>query len=170
MNLSENITLEQAVKSATADKNKVDNNTNDTTLIQNMQSVALNICEPTIAHFGKDKYCFDSFYRCDKLNTLIRGATNSQHVRGQAVDQFLINSISNCELFLWQKDNLQFDQLILEMKNDKTGDAIWVHGSYNAVHNRKMCLIAHKDFQGKSTYSLYTKELFNETYPNHKIV
>lgn len=169
MNLSNNITLEEAVKSNTADHYKVDNTTTDTTIIQNMQSVALNICEPTITHYGKNKYFFDSFYRSLKVNELIGGAENSQHVRGQAVDQFLKDSVSNCELFLWQKDNLIYDQLILEMKNDKTGDACWVHGSYNAVHNRKMTMIAHKDHEGKTTYSLFSKELFNELYPKHKI-
>lgn len=54
-----------------------------------------------------------------------------QHPKGQAVD-YELTGVSNPDLFDWCRDNLQFDQLILEFwRKDKGPNSGWVHGSYN---------------------------------------
>lgn len=54
-----------------------------------------------------------------------------QHPKGQAVD-FEIPGLSNQELFDWCRDQLRFDQLILEFHRPEKGlNSGWVHGSYN---------------------------------------
>lgn len=57
--------------------------------------------------------------------------TRKQHPKGMAVD-FEKTGVSNQMLFEWCRDNLQFDQLILEFYKPELGDnSGWVHGSYN---------------------------------------
>jgi hypothetical protein len=54
-----------------------------------------------------------------------------QHPKGQAVD-FELPTVANPDLFDWCRDNLQYDQLILEFwRKDKGPNSGWVHGSYN---------------------------------------
>lgn len=164
--ISPHITLEQAVHSDTAIANKIDNSTKDDELISNATYVAINCFEKALNHFGLDKIWFTSFYRSIALNSHLGGAPSSQHCKFQAIDQYGKNGLSNCELFLWEKDNLEYDQLILEEK--KGDDACWVHVSYSKSHNRKQVLIAKKE-SGVMKYYPFSKELFNELYPNHKI-
>ena len=55
-----------------------------------------------------------------------------QHPKGMAVD-YEIPGLSNQTLFEWSRDNLRFDQLILEFHRPELGsNSGWVHGSYNA--------------------------------------
>jgi hypothetical protein len=68
---------------------------------------------------------------------------SSQHAKGQAVD-FEVAGVSNLELAKWIRDNLEFDQLILEFYCAKKPNSGWVHVSYRAdapYVNRKECLI-----------------------------
>ena len=52
-----------------------------------------------------------------------------QHPKGMAVD-FELAGLSNQALFDWCRDNLQFDQLILEFYRPERGtNSGWVHGS-----------------------------------------
>lgn len=69
------------------------------------------------------------------------GSSTSQHPKGQACDmQF--KGISKSEYFniaQWIKDNITFDQLLLEYKT--TGSKLpWIHISYNKAGNRKQIL------------------------------
>lgn len=62
------------------------------------------------------------------------GSSTSQHERGQAIDlQF--PGLSNEEIYnisIWIRDNLNYDQLILEYGGNKP----WIHISYNRAGNR----------------------------------
>lgn len=173
--LSPNITLEQAVHSETAIREKIDNSTNDAELISNGTYVALYIFEKAVAHFGLAKIWFESFFRCTLLNSEIGGAPSSQHTKFQAIDMHGREGLLNVDLFHWCKDNLEYDQLILEKK--RGDDACWVHASYSKTHNRKEVLIAKevtiKGNDGKdkivTKYYPYSKSLFNEIYPKHAI-
>ena len=78
--------------------------------------------EPIRAHVGSPTIV-TSGYRCDRVNSLIGGATDSQHKIGEAADIFCPR-LSQQELFqLIRQFNLPFDQLI-----DEFGS--WVHVSY----------------------------------------
>ena len=54
-------------------------------------------------------------------------------------------NIDNKELAMWIKDNIEFDQLILEFYKDNDPNSGWVHVSYNGDKNRKEFLIATRE-------------------------
>lgn len=88
-----------------------------------------------------------SGYRCPKLNTIIGGAKNSQHVKGQAID-FQVVGYSNKQLFELFKELSKayivvFDQLIWQYNS-------WIHISISDKP-RKQCLIINS--VGTNTYS-----------------
>ena len=50
--------------------------------------------------------------------------------------------ISNLRLARWIRDNLSFDQLILEFYDPANPRKGWVHCSYSLSKNRRQCLTA----------------------------
>lgn len=173
--ISAHILLEQAIHSETAIAKKIDNSTKDEHIIANMKNVAEKCYEPAVAHFGADKLGYESFYRCVALNTAIGGSSTSGHMRGECIDAHGRNGLLNVDLFFWLKDNVEFDQLILEARN-KSGDACWVHVSnLLGAPDRRQALIAEEvtvQINGKNkktmAYHPFSLELFNRLYPNHK--
>lgn len=134
IDLTQNFTLPQLCYSETASSNNI-NNTPTNDQIDNLKYVAENILEPIKAQFGQVN--INSGYRGDALNTVVGGTTTSQHLSGQAVD-IEVPGVSNWDLANWIKDNLDYDQLILEnctnLKNDPNSG--WVHVSFNKKGNR----------------------------------
>lgn len=60
-----------------------------------------------------------------------------QHPKGMSVD-FEYAHVDNRALFNWCKENLDYDQLILEFYRRKNGSSSgWVHCSYNPDGNRR---------------------------------
>lgn len=100
----------------------------------------------------------NSGIRNNVLNKLLKGAKASQHLKGEAAD---ISTDNNIELFNYIRLNLEFDQLIAEMKYD--GQPLWIHVSYKKGFNRKQILVALKD-NGKTVYLPYSESLFNSIY------
>ena len=144
MKLSKNFTLEELCYSATANKLKINNLTTDNNIVSKLKLLAEHILQPVRDHYGKP-VVINSGYRCPSLNKAVGGASTSQHLKGEAAD-LEIMGLSNYELALWIKDNLDFDQLILEfcdnLKNDINSG--WVHCSFKAIGNRKQCLTINK--------------------------
>jgi hypothetical protein len=88
-----------------------------------------------------------SGYRCPRLNTHIKGAPNSQHMYGQAVDLIDVSN-GNAVLFETIKSlGLPFDQMI-----DEFGLA-WVHVSYDSQRMRHQMLKATKNSKGRTVYT-----------------
>jgi len=84
-------------------------------------------------HFTTIRNEFGSFivssgYRCPELSIAIGSSKNSQHCKGQAAD-FEVANVDNYLLAQWIRDNLVFDQLILECYTG--GNTGWVHCSYS---------------------------------------
>lgn len=142
--LSKNFSLEEMCYSSTANSKKINNYTTDNNIVSKLKLLCEHILQPVREHFGKP-VVINSGYRCVALNTVVNGAKNSQHLTGEAAD-FEIMGLSNYELACWIKDNLDFDQLILEycdnLKNDI--NAGWVHCSYKAIGNRHQLLTINK--------------------------
>ena len=117
---------EELTKSITA-KNKDIDNTPSIEIKKNLKALVDNILDPLREAYGKP-ITVTSGYRCPKLNTAVKGAKNSQHIKGQAAD---INGVKdlrdeNKKLFdLVLKLKLPFDQLIDEY------DYNWVHVSFS---------------------------------------
>ena len=131
--ISKHITVDEAVLSPTALRAKIDNTPNDDVL-EAMQHVANNLFEPLREWYGKP-IKINSFYRCEKLNKLVKGAPTSQHVKGEAIDISAGGKEENKKLFDWVKSHIEFDQLINEY------DYTWVHISLRKNNNRNQVLV-----------------------------
>jgi hypothetical protein len=87
------------------------------------------------------------------LSVKIGSSTKSQHCKGEAAD-LEIFGVANNELADWIKENLMFDQLILEYYTPGEPNSGWVHVSYTKEinANRKEYLMAIKGESGKTEY------------------
>ena len=97
--------------------------------VLNLRTLANAILEPVSIHFGV-RAQVSSGFRSATLNAAIGGSPSSQHMQGEAVD-FTVPGVANRAVLLWIRDNLLFDQLILEPKTVADGAARWVHCSLN---------------------------------------
>ena len=77
-------TLNELTYSSTA-KQKGINNTPNTTIKANLINLVDNILDPLREAYGKP-IIVTSGYRCTELNKAVKGASNSQHVKGEAAD------------------------------------------------------------------------------------
>lgn len=134
MNLSANFTLHEMTASQTATRLKITEQFNPpTSVIENLRRTCNQLLEPIRLHTGPLK--ISSGYRCHALNKAVKGAKNSQHLTGEAIDIDLGSKTANKALFNYIKDSgLLFDQLINEY------DFSWVHVSLKAADNRKQVL------------------------------
>jgi zinc D-Ala-D-Ala carboxypeptidase len=105
-------------------------------------------------HFGKS-IRVSSFFRSAALNVAIGGSKSSQHVKGQALDMDNdgTSGPSNKQIFEYIRDNVKFDQLIVEGIND--GVMAWVHCSYSTLKNRGEILFMYTA-NGKKVYEAYS--------------
>jgi len=126
MKLSENFTLSEMTKSQTAIRKNIDNTPTDEH-IENLKHLAETLLQPIRDHFGKP-VTVSSGYRSVDLCEAIGSSSRSQHAKGEAAD-FEIGGIDNKELGLWIRDNIEYDQLILEFYNDGDPNSGWIHCS-----------------------------------------
>lgn len=142
--LTKNFTLEECCYSDTAKKLGIQN-IPDESGISKLKLLCEKIAQPIRDHYGKP-VTVNSGYRGPELNKAVGGASKSQHCKCEALD-LEIKGVSNYDLAMWIKDNLDFDQLILEyadnIKNDKNSG--WVHVSYSSEStNRHQVLTINK--------------------------
>jgi uncharacterized protein YcbK (DUF882 family) len=131
--VSKHITLDEAITSATALRNGI-NNSPDSVTFERMKLVANKCFEPLREWYGKP-IRINSFYRSQLLNVKVGGSATSQHVKGEAIDISAGNKVENKKLFDWICANLDFDQVINEY------DFQWIHVSYKSKGNRKQILV-----------------------------
>jgi len=138
MQLSGHFSLSELTKSQTAIRKGIDNKP---TLehIENLTELCVQILEPTRRNFGKPMV-ITSGYRSEELCEAIGSKSTSQHAKGEAAD-FEMFGIDNKELAKYIKNNLVFDQLILEFYNPDDPSSGWVHCSYSKEENRKQSLL-----------------------------
>ena len=146
--LSKNFSLKELTKSSTATRFGIENKPNEEQLI-NLTHLAINVLQPVRDHHGSTT--ISSGLRVLKLNRKIGSSDTSQHVKGEAADMECPN-VDNLELAKWMRDNLEFDQLILEGYEEGDSNSGWIHVSYKADgSNRKKCMTATFP-KGKATY------------------
>lgn len=138
MKLSKNFYLGELIKSNTADRLGILNVPTNQDIIDNLRAVAENILQPVRDHFGV-AFSPASGYRCLAVNRAVGSKDTSQHIKGEAVD-FEVPGITNLEIFYWIKDNLDFDQLILEYYKKDVPNSGWVHASYKKLGNRNQAI------------------------------
>jgi zinc D-Ala-D-Ala carboxypeptidase len=140
--------LEEMTKSETALRHDLENTPNEQE-ISAMKLLAEKVLQPVRDHFGKGVKV-NSGFRNQDVNQKVGGSRNSDHTRGQACD-IEIPGIPNAELAEWIKDNLEYNQLILEFYTPGVPDSGWVHVSYIPEDNKKQVLTATKK-NGKTVY------------------
>ena len=78
--------------------------------------------------------------------------------RALDLDCDVFGGISNADLFNYIRENLEFDQIVWEFGDEDNPN--WVHVSYvYDGHNRKRCLRACRDDNGKVYYEVMYKSL-----------
>ena len=126
-----NFKISEFLKSDTAAKNNI-NNIPDFNSLDNILDLIINCMQP-IRNLFNLPVIITSGFRCQKLNKIVRGSANSQHLVGCAAD-FKIKSLTPDKIIQKIKNsNIEYDQLINEY--DK-----WVHISYRKDKNRKQIL------------------------------
>ena len=148
MQLSANFSLLELTKSQTATRKGIDN-TPSPEHQRNLKSLCTRILQPIRDHFNR-VVSVSSGYRSKELCTAIGSKITSQHAKGQAAD-FEIYGLSNQELADWIRNNLSYDQLILEYWTPESPNNGWIHCSHNSEGNRKEYLRAYKN-EGKTKY------------------
>jgi zinc D-Ala-D-Ala carboxypeptidase len=132
MQLSQNFTLEEMTKSQTAERKGITNMpTADS--IHNLVMLAENILQPIRNEFGT--FMVSSGYRSPELSISIGSSKDSQHCKGEAAD-FEVANVDNYLLAQWIRDNLPFDQLILECYTG--GNTGWIHCSYSQRSRKEL--------------------------------
>ena len=125
MKLSKNFTLEEFIRSSTADRMGIDNVPKDEKVIKNLRNLCLETLQPLRDYVGAPVH-INSGYRCKELNEAVGGVKNSQHCRGEAADIRIASPKQGREWAAWIEDNCRFDQMLLE--RNKNG-AVWLHVS-----------------------------------------
>jgi len=154
MKLSEHISMKEAVGSATAEENGIENKPNITQLSK-MMLLAEVVFEP-LRTWANQPIRVNSFFRSTELNSFLKGSKRSQHCTGQAIDISSLGEKTNKELFDYIKDNLDYDQLIWEFGTKEEPD--WIHISYvSSINNRQQVLKANKKKDGSTYYRIIKK-------------
>ena len=154
MNLSKNLTLAEATKSQVATRRGIDN-TPIAEQIRILLLVAKHVFQPLREHFDVP-IGITSGFRSRQLNTAIKGAKNSEHTLGRALDldADVYGGVTNKEIFEFIKNHLDFNQLFWEFGDNKNPD--WVHVSYSEKGNKKQVLRANRvPGSSRTTYSTF---------------
>ena len=110
--LTPHFSVEEFARSATADRLGIANRV-PAALLPNLRTLCVEVLEPLRAYAGKP-IVISSGYRCPALNRAVGGASQSQHLRGEAADLHLPSTAEGRAWFRWLIDNTTFDQLIWE--------------------------------------------------------
>lgn len=120
------ITVNEMLRSQTAEKLNIKNVPNDPIVIENLEHTIEQLDE--LRRLYGHPIFVTSGYRCPALNKAVGGKPNSQHVKGQAADlkwdEDLLKFIIN---------NYNYDQLIEETSKRTK----WIHISFNKNGERQ---------------------------------
>lgn len=146
MKLGKNFTLDEMVRSQVAARHGIDNTPSDE-VIENLQNLVNNVLQP-LRNKVRTPIIVTSGFRCRRLNSIIKGAENSQHMLGEAAD-FVVSNLSPPDLagvFRWiiKHSDLPYDQVIFEFGE-------WIHISH-VRGNRRQALEARRDPTGRLYY------------------
>ena len=153
MRLSDNLSLKEVTKSATAIKHGISNEPSIEHL-ENLKAIAENIFQPIRNHFVVP-IAVTSGYRSEELNKRIGGSLTSQHSKGEALDldADVYGQVTNKEIFEYILDHIDFDQLIWEFGTDQDPD--WVHVSYKRKERNRGEVLKAIRTNGKVRYEFY---------------
>ena len=123
-----NFTISELCRSDTAEQNGL-NNMPDINSLDNLLELIFYVLQPLRDKLGKPMVITSGF-RSVKVNELVGGVDNSQHLYGQAAD-FVVNGMTPAQVVEFvKKSGIEYNQLINEYDQ-------WTHISYNKGNNRK---------------------------------
>lgn len=122
---SEFFSLAELIKSSTATKHHIDN-TPPSEVIKNLQYGVDMVLDPLRRIYGKP-IIITSGYRCQKLNTLVGGVSNSWHTQGNAADIHVSSLTEATKLF----SNLQKIPSVDTVLFEHSGTGQWLHVQWN---------------------------------------
>lgn len=106
--LSQNFTLDEMLRSATAEENKIHEQWNvSIPVLKNLHALTTHILQPLRDQVGA--VIITSGYRCEELNKAVNGSPTSQHLIGEAVDL----RTKDMKKAIYVLQFLPFDQLII---------------------------------------------------------
>lgn len=136
--LTKNFTLRELTESQTATRIGLLNNASPE-VYKRLQALAVNVLQP-LRDLLKTPIVISSGYRSPEVNRAVGGATNSEHMLGQAAD-LTVPGKTNIEVArLITTSGIEFNQLILEFYRPYDLHYGWVHVSYCAEGNKKEVL------------------------------
>jgi len=149
MKLTTNFSLAELTASQVASRNGLNNNPT-AGQIENLKKLCESILQPIRNHYDAP-VIVSSGFRSPELCIRIGSSIDSQHAKGQAADIQVVG-IDNKALAKYIKENLDFDQLILEYYKEEEGPhSGWVHVSYVGKGNRKESLTATRSEKTRKT-------------------
>jgi hypothetical protein len=148
MQLTNNFSLTEMVKSETALRHNMDNTPGEAE-IANLKVLCEKVLQPVRDHYGTGVKV-NSGFRHPDVNAAVGGSKTSDHCKGQAAD-IEIPGVANADLAVWIMENLDYTQLILEFYTPGVLDSGWVHVSYDPANLKKQALTAVKK-DGKTVY------------------
>lgn len=125
--LTAHFKLSEFTRSNTASKYHIDNTPSEE-VVKNLKALCENILEPLREWYGKP-IVISSGFRCPALNNHpdVRGAINSQHMKGEAADLHLPSIAIGRQRVEHLLEFAHFNHLIWE--HDRYGN-YWIHISY----------------------------------------
>ena len=143
MKLGNYFWLSEMTRSQTALRRNIDNVPNHEE-IENLKNLVYYVLDPIREHF-RLPVTVNSGFRCQVLNKALGSKSTSQHTQGKAADIEIV-TVNNLDLARWIKDNMDFDQLILEFHTVGDPRSGWVHISWDSREsNRRQVLTINKD-------------------------
>ena len=147
--------ISEMLKSDTAIKRGLWNGAN-LEVEENLRALVDEVLDPLRERYGRPIYV-TSGYRCPKLNNLVNGAANSQHMRGEAADIVAgpstgsgTSPYENLKLAKMIAESGKFDQMILEEVGANDLLPQWIHVTWKRNGwNRRNIL---KKVAGKAGY------------------
>lgn len=123
--LSPHFSLDEMVRSQTATINKVSNQPSQAERDW-LHYLCIKVLEP-LREYIKRPIQISSGYRCPRLNALVGGVSNSQHIYGQAADIRILSKEDGDKIFQYLKTN-PFVHKALYERSKSTGSR-WIHVS-----------------------------------------
>jgi zinc D-Ala-D-Ala carboxypeptidase len=148
MQLTENFSLAEMVKSETALRQGLDNTPGDVE-IENLRILCEQVLQPLRTAYQRG-IKVNSGFRHPNVNAAVGGSRTSDHCKGQAAD-IEIPGVANYDLALYISQYFNFTQLILEFYTPGIPDSGWVHVSYDPANLKRQVMTAMRE-NGKTVY------------------
>lgn len=151
MLITDHFSLEEFELSDVAARRNIDNRPSARIII-NIVFLCEYLLEPVRLKYGSAIEVV-SGYRSASLNKAVKGATDSQHMLGEAADIRGVTMSDNMRLFHLVREHGLFDQVIAEDYDSHTGTCAWVHVSLKREgDNRRQSLLRYKGKKGYINY------------------